>query len=113
MTMELARYEADSGKEIVITDDDIKYAIAGNQNVTNVEMRLFVELCMAHHFDPFIKEVHLIKFKDKPATIVIKPACFCSALLSLIASPNMMPPMSATAAPIRRSQVMKNVSTVV
>ena len=71
MTMELARYEADSGKEIVITDDDIKYAIAGNQNVTNVEMRLFVELCMAHHFDPFIKEVHLIKFKDKPATIVI------------------------------------------
>lgn len=71
MTMELARYEADSGKEIVITDDDIKYAIAGNQDVTNVEMKLFVELCTAHRFDPFIREVHLIKYGTQPASIVI------------------------------------------
>lgn len=71
MTTELARYEADSGKEIVITDDDIRYVLAANQNVTNEEMKLFIELCAAHKLDPFIREAYIIKYGNQAATIVI------------------------------------------
>lgn len=69
--MELVRYEADSGKEVVITDDDIRFVLAGNQNVTNEEMKLFVELCAAHKLDPFIREAYIIKYGTQAATIVV------------------------------------------
>ena len=70
MTMELARYEAD-GKEIAITDDDIRYVLAQNQNVTNEEIKLFIELCVAHKLNPFIKEAYIIKYGTQAATLVI------------------------------------------
>ncbi len=69
MCQELARYEAD-GAEIVITDDDVRNVLCGNQNVTDKEMRLFIELCRAQKLNPFIKEAYLIKYGNSPATIV-------------------------------------------
>ena len=70
MANELARYEAD-GQEVVLTDDDIRWVLAKNQNVTNVEMKLFVELCVAHKLNPFIREAYIIKYGNSPATLVI------------------------------------------
>lgn len=70
MTMELARYEAD-GQEIAITDDDIRYVLAKNQNVTNEEIKLFIELCVAHKLNPFIKEAYIVKYGSQPATLLI------------------------------------------
>ena len=70
MTMELARYEAD-GQEIAITDDDIRYVLARNQNVTNEEIKLFIELCVAQKLNPFIKEAYIIKYGNSPATLVV------------------------------------------
>ena len=43
-----------------------------------------------------------------PAIIVIRPACFCSASLFLIASANIIAPTNATIMPMRRIHVMKN-----
>ena len=70
MPNELARYEAD-GTEVVLTDDDIRWVLAKNQNVTNEELKMFVELCVAHKLNPFIKEAYIIKYGTQPATLVI------------------------------------------
>ena len=70
MANELARYETDGG-EIAITDDDIRYVLAQNQNVTNEEIKMFIELCVAHRLNPFIKEAYIIKYGTQAATLVI------------------------------------------
>ena len=70
MANELARYDAD-GTEVVLTDDDIRWVLAKNQNVTNEELKMFVELCVAHKLNPFIKEAYIIKYGTQPATLVI------------------------------------------
>ena len=67
---ELARYEAD-GTEVVITDVDVRRVLCDNPNVTDAEMKLFIELCKAHRLNPFIKEAHLVKYGSNPATIVV------------------------------------------
>ncbi len=69
MCTELARYESD-GTEVVITDDDIRNVLCKNANVTDVEMRMFIELCRAQQLNPFIREAYLIKYGNNPATIV-------------------------------------------
>lgn len=71
MSEELARYTDANGSEVVLTDVDIARVICDNPNVTRKEMKLFVELCKAHGLNPFIKEAHLVKYGDKPATIVV------------------------------------------
>ena len=70
MANELARYEAD-GTEVVLTDDDIRWVLAKNQNVTNEELKLFVELCVAHRLNPFIREAYIVKYGDQPASLLI------------------------------------------
>ena len=67
---ELARYEAESGNEIVLTADVVRNYISTDPGVTDKEVMLFAALCKAHSLDPFIKEVHLIKYGNSPATIV-------------------------------------------
>ena len=70
MPNELARYEAD-GQEIVLPDDDIRWVLAKNQNVTNEEMKLFVELCVAHKLNPFTREAYIVKYGNQPASLLI------------------------------------------
>lgn len=66
---ELAKYEAE-GQEITITDVDVRRVLCDNPAVTDAEMKMFVELCKAHRLNPFIRECYLVKYGDKPATIV-------------------------------------------
>lgn len=70
MARELARYEAENGGEIVITDVDVRRVLCDNPKITDAEMKMFVSLCKSQRLNPFIKEAHLIKYGDKPATIV-------------------------------------------
>lgn len=70
MARELAKYTDEGGTEIVITDVDIKRVLCDNPGVTDKEMKMFVSLCKAQRLNPFIKEAYLIKYGDKPATIV-------------------------------------------
>lgn len=69
MARELAKYEAE-GQQITITDVDVRRVLCDNPRVTDAEMKMFVELCKAHRLNPFIREAYLVKYGDKPATIV-------------------------------------------
>ena len=68
---ELAKYEDANGREVTLTDVDIKRVICDNPNVTDKEMKLFVELCKAQRLNPFVKEAYLVKYGDNPATMVV------------------------------------------
>lgn len=68
---ELAKYEDASGREVKLTDVDIKQVICDNPNVTDKEMKLFVELCKAQRLNPFVKEAHLVKYGSNPATMIV------------------------------------------
>lgn len=67
---ELARYTLDGGQEIAITDADVRTVLCDNPNVTDKEVRLFLELCKAQRLNPFTREAYLIKYGTFPATIV-------------------------------------------
>lgn len=68
---EIVKYEAESGRHIELTADDIRNVISTSPNVTDKEIRFFAELCASQHLDPFVKEVHLLKYGDNPATMVV------------------------------------------
>lgn len=71
MPNELAKYEADNGQQIVLTTEDVRNVISNDPNVTDKEVRLFVELCKAQRLNPFIKEAYLTKYGNNPATMVV------------------------------------------
>lgn len=70
MAKELAKYEVD-GQEICITDVDVVRVFCDNENVTQREVKMFVELCKAHKLNPFIKEAYLVKYGTNPAALVV------------------------------------------
>lgn len=47
------------------------YLVAGGGEVSNQEIKLFIALCSAQKLNPFIKEAHLIKYGNSPATMVV------------------------------------------
>lgn len=64
-------YEID-GREIKLSPSIVKNFITNGQDISNAEYKLFVELCVARKLNPFLKEVHLIKYSDsQPAQIVV------------------------------------------
>lgn len=72
MSKELARYEAEGGAEVVLDDATVRKALVkGQGNVTDGELKLFVELCKARRMNPFEGDCYLIKYGDKnPASTV-------------------------------------------
>ncbi len=68
---ELAKYQDASGNEVRLTDVDMKRVLSDNPNITDQEMKLFVELCKAQRLNPFIREAYIIKYGDKPASMVV------------------------------------------
>lgn len=63
-------YTLESGQKL--TAETVKnYLVSGGGNVTDQEVLMFIELCKAQHLNPFIREAYLIKFGQKPATIVV------------------------------------------
>lgn len=71
MANELAKYEADNGQQIVLTSEDVRNVISNDPNVTDKEVRLFVELCKAQRLNPFTKEAYLTKYGNNPATMLV------------------------------------------
>lgn len=71
MAKELARYVPENGDEIVLTDTSVRNLISTNPNVSDKEMMLFAALCKAQRLNPYIKEAHLIKYGNNPATMVV------------------------------------------
>ncbi len=60
--MEMVKYETAFG-EVAITADDVKkYLVRGNGNVTDQEIKLFMELCKYQRLNPFVGEAYAIKF---------------------------------------------------
>lgn len=56
----------------VLTADTVRnYLVSGNGNVTDQEVKMFVELCKAQKLNPFTREAYLIKFGSSPANIVV------------------------------------------
>lgn len=64
------KYEID-GHEIKLSPTIVKRFITGGQEITESEYKLFVELCIARKLNPFLKEVHLIKYGDTSAAQIV------------------------------------------
>lgn len=63
--------KTDTG-EIKLSSAIVKnYLVAGGGNITDQEVKLFIALCSAQKLNPFIKEAHLIKYGNSPATMVV------------------------------------------
>lgn len=63
--------KTDTG-EIKLSSAIVKnYLVAGGGNVSDQEVKLFIALCSAQKLNPFIKEAHLIKYGNSPATMVV------------------------------------------
>ena len=72
MKNSLATLEYTMADGQVLTADTVRnYLVSGNGNVTDQEVRMFIELCKAQHLNPFIREAYLIKFGNSPANIVV------------------------------------------
>lgn len=63
-------YEVD-GQELTVTADDVRNYISTSPNVTDKEVRAFLELCASQRLDPRRKDAHLIKYGGNPATMVV------------------------------------------
>lgn len=68
MSDSIVKFKADSGQEITVTAQDVTNLIC--ERATPQEVALFLKHCQAHRLDPFTKEAYLIKYGDKPASIV-------------------------------------------
>jgi phage recombination protein Bet len=68
---EVVEYQA--GKETVILSPDYikKYLAGDNPNVTDSEAVMFLNLCKYQHLNPFLREAYLIKYGNRPATMVV------------------------------------------
>lgn len=67
MARELAKYQDDSGKEIVLTDEYIKNFISTDPNVSLEDMHLFAMMCEHYKMNPVL-DADLIKY-GKSVTI--------------------------------------------
>lgn len=70
MSNELAvTYEA-NGEDLTVTESDVRNVL-GAPRATPAEIRMFLELCKAQSLNPFVKEAYIVKYGDKPATLVV------------------------------------------
>lgn len=71
MTRELAKYTADDGTELSLTDTFIRNVISDNPDVTDREVLLFAALCKSQRLNPLVREAYLVKYGNRPATMVV------------------------------------------
>lgn len=64
---EIVKFKADSGAMVEITPQDVVDYLCPAATVQ--EVGLFLQLCAAQRLNPWIGEVYLIKYGDKPAQI--------------------------------------------
>ncbi|MBO5921752.1 MAG: phage recombination protein Bet [Bacteroidaceae bacterium] len=64
-------YES-GGQTVKLSPNMIRnYLVSGGGEVTDSEVMMFLSLCKFQGLNPFLKEAHLIKFGDRPATMVV------------------------------------------
>ena len=68
MNSGIVKFTNDAGQAIEITPRDVTELIC--PGATQKEVALFLAHCKAHKLDPFTKEAYLIKYGDRPASIV-------------------------------------------
>lgn len=61
-----------NGEDVKLSPKMIKdYLVAGNGQVTDQEVVMFLSLCKFQHLNPFLREAYLIKYGTSPATVVV------------------------------------------
>ena len=70
-SVKLTKYQTEHG-EVTLSPDIIrKYLVNGDpKNVTHQEVTMFLALCKYQKLNPFLREAHLIKYGNYPATMV-------------------------------------------
>lgn len=60
-----------NGQEVKLTGTMVKnYLTRGNDDVTEQELVMFINLCKYQKLNPFLNEAYLVKFKGAPAQII-------------------------------------------
>lgn len=75
-TRQLAKYQANNGNDITLTDTTIRRYLCDNVNVSDKEVMLFAALCKGNKLDPFNREAYLVKYGDRPATMIVSKDVF-------------------------------------
>lgn len=74
MTSEIVQYKADNGQDITVTEQDVRDLMAANGNamdkVTSQEVKMFMRLCQSQRLNPFTRDAYIVKYGDKPATVI-------------------------------------------
>lgn len=73
-----------NGETIKLSPSIIKkYLVNGNGDISDQEINFFTALCKGRKLNPFLKEVHLIKYGSQPAQMVVgKDALLKRAILN-------------------------------
>jgi len=66
-----------NGESVKLTGNTVKnYLVRGNEEVTDQELVMFINLCKFQKLNPFLNEAYLIKFKNAPAQIIVSKEAF-------------------------------------
>ncbi len=63
-------------EELKISSDIIKRYISTSKNVTEQEVKDFMDLCIYQHLNPYIKEAYLVKYGTERANIITSKDVF-------------------------------------
>jgi phage recombination protein Bet len=76
MSNQVIEYEA-NGEKVKLSPNMVKqYLVSGDADVTDQEVVMFMQLAKFQHLNPFLKEAYLVKFKGKPAQIIVSKEAF-------------------------------------
>ena len=65
---EIVKFESDTGTTVEISRADVANYIC--PNATDKEIALFLQLCAAQRLNPWVRDVHLVKYGDNPAQMI-------------------------------------------
>lgn len=66
-----------NGETVKLSPNIIKdYLVSGNEEVTDQEVVMFLNLCRFQKLNPFLNEAYLVKFKGKPAQRIVSKEAF-------------------------------------
>lgn len=74
MSNEIVKYESADGQEVSFTAQEVKERLC--PNIDDKELALVMALCQAQKLNPFLKDVHIIKYGNSPASIVTSKEVF-------------------------------------
>ena len=66
-----------NGEKIELDSATVRnYLVNGQGNVTDQEVKMFIELCKAQKLNPFVKDAYLIKYGSQPAQTITSKDVF-------------------------------------